>query len=145
MHEPPAHNPILAPLLSSQAEPEGDTSDTIPFLPPLVGRTLIAAWILLFSCRWLVVQGLIAAGFFGPDSPMNSERIDKLDRIDTAMGRCYLFLLSVTLVIGVLRIAGGRRQTPAGSARNLDVQAESDSARAATGKTASSDRGGKQA
>jgi hypothetical protein len=145
MHEPPAHNPILAPVLSPETDPEADTFDTVPFLPPLVSRTLIAAWILLFSSRWLVVQGLIAGGFFGPDSPLNSERMDKIDRIDPAMGRCYLFLLSVTLIIGVLRIAGGLRKAPAGTDGDVNVEASSVSAEEASGRARSSDRGGKQA
>lgn len=104
MPESPDHNPTFASVTAPGTAPEVEAEATVAPLPPLVSRILIACWILLFSVRWLVVQGMIAAGFFGPDLPTNLDRIDKLDRIDSSLGRCYLFLLSITLVVGGVRI-----------------------------------------
>lgn len=147
MPEPPAHNSISAdaPSLPPVLEEEG--GDTIAFLPPLVSRILIASWVLLFSARWLIIEALIAVGFFGPDDPRNTDRIQTLARIDTKMGQYYLFLWSITLVILVLRIARSLRpaEHPAGSKMDFKTQAGAVSDEEATGRAEMSDRGGKKA
>jgi len=142
------HNPALSPssdLPSALEQEEADT--TVSFLPPVVSRLFIGAWILLFATRWLLVQGLLAVGFFGPDIPENLDRIDKMDRIDTAMGRGYLVLLSVTLVTLVVRIVQGRKSQPEpiGSKMDFNAQEVSESAIEGAVGAETSDRGGKQA
>lgn len=139
MPDPPAHNPgfMLSPEPRSDSEDEADA--TVVFLPQLVSRALIVGWMLLFSGRWLVVQGLAAAGLLGP------EQVEQLD--DVVLGRCYLLLLSVTLVTLLLRMARGRysEQNPIGLHTDRNAQEGPGSAVAGGVEADSSDRGGKQA
>ena len=116
-----------------------ETSETVDFLPPLVSRILIAGWILLFSGRWLVVQGLEAAGLLGPD------QVQRLD--DSVLGRGYVLLLSITLVTLAMRIVRGRRAGPAplNPKTGFDAPADPDLTAVGTVEAEASARGGKQA
>lgn len=133
-----ANSPASDTLNETPAAVE-ETSETVAFLPPLVSRVLIAGWILLFSGRWLVVQGLAAAGLIGPD------QVERLD--DVVLGRCYLVLLSVTLVTLAVRIARGLRPgtEPLISQSGFDSPAEPDSTAVGTVEAEASAGGGKQA
>ena len=118
------HNHSLSPSSDLSSDPEREEAEaTVAFLPPVVSRIFMGAWILLFAARWLIVQGLITVGFFGPDLPQNLDRIDKMERIDTAMGRCYLLLLSVTLVTLVVRTVQGRKSQPELVGSKMDFNA----------------------
>jgi hypothetical protein len=139
MPDPPDLNRRFPLPFAPQNDPEDEASATVEFLPPLVSRALIAGWILLFAGRWLVVQGMAAAGLFG------QEQVDQLD--ENVLGRCYLLLLSVTLVTFIVRIVRGLSSerdpfgaNTAGNAREGAVSAVEGAVEAE-----SSDRGGKQA
>jgi len=130
------HNPALSPSSDLTSAPEQEEAHiTVSFLPPVVSRLFIGAWILLFAARWLIVQGLMAIGFVG------------MERVDAAMERCYLFLLSVTLVTLVVRIVQGRKSLHDPIASKMDFNAQEVSASAAEGAAGAdtSDTGGKQA
>ena len=129
-------NPALAPSSDLTTDPENEAADaTVSFLPPVVSRIFIGAWILLFAARWLIVQGLMTIGFVG------------MERVDAALERCYLFLLSVTLVTLVVRIVQGRKSQPEPIGSKMDFNAQEVSASAIEGAVGAdtSDRGGKQA
>ena len=139
MPDPPDPNRNFAPSFELRNDLEDEASATVEFLPPFVSRALIAGWILLFAGRWLVVQGLAAAGLFGQD------QVDRLD--ESVLGRCYLLLLSVTLVTFAVRIVRGLSSEkdlfgakPSGKAQEGAVSAVVGAVEAE-----SSDRGGKQA
>jgi hypothetical protein len=138
MPESPTQNHVLS-ATSETSEDSAEAGETVAFLPPLVSRILIAGWILLFAGRWLVVQGMTAAGLIAP------ELVDRLD--ENVLGRCYLLLLSVTLVTLIVRIVLGRnsRPYPAGSQTDYIAPGRPVSAVEGTVKAESSDRGGKQA
>ena len=142
------HNHALSPSSDLSSDPGMEEANaTVTFLPPVVSRIFMGAWILLFAVRWLIVQGLITVGFFGSDLPQNLDRIDKMERIDTAMGRCYLLLLSVTLVTLVVRTVQGRKSQPELIGPKMDFNAQEVSAPAMEDavEADTSDRGGKQA
>jgi hypothetical protein len=142
MPETPEPDHTISPLPDTQHGPmtEGEeTGETVDFLPPLVSRILITGWILLFSGRWLVVQGLAAAGLLGP------EQVERLD--DVVLGRCYLVLLSVTLVTLALRIVRGLppEKAPLDSETGFSAPAKPDPTAVGTVEAEASARGGKQA
>ncbi len=141
MPESPVDNPVI--LLPSRPRNESDAeeefAETVAFLPPLVSRMLILGWILLFAGRWLIVQGMVAAGLLAP------ELVEKLDTL--VLGRCYLALLSVTLVTLVVRIVRDRTSRPHSPAAKADLNPRGGPTSAVdeTVEAESSDRGGKQA
>ncbi len=139
MPEPPAHNRVISPAsdFPRKAGADEEAGETVAFLPPLVSRIFIAGWLLLFSGRWLVVQGMAAAGLLG------SDQVERLDH--GLLGICYFLLLSVTLVTLIVRIARGlnSRQDPLDS--KTDFNAHVVSAIEGTAEAESTDRGGKQA
>ena len=142
MPETPEPDHTISPLPDTQDGPitEGEeTGETVDFLPPFVSRILITGWILLFSGRWLVVQGLVAAGLLGP------EQVERLD--DVVLGRCYLVLLGVTLVTLALRIVRGLppKKAPLGSEAGFSATAKPDPTAVGTVEAEASARGGKQA
>lgn len=138
MPDSPVPDRMFAPSPETRKVRE-EAGATVEFLPPFVSRALIVGWILLFSGRWLVVQGLAAAGLVGP------EQVEKLD--DAALGRCYLLLLSVTLVTLLARLVRGLHSERDPGDPNMDrsVQERSVSAVEGAVEAESSDRGGKQA
>ena len=120
----PAQNHVLSQdstrLDSREAEDEAE--GVITFLPPLVSRILIAGWIVLFAGRWLVLQGMVAAGLLAP------ELVEKIDEL--ALGRCYFLLVSVTLVTLIVRIVRSRdaQQDPLHSKTDLNAHVGSGAA-----------------
>lgn len=131
MPDSPAYNHVVSPI--SAPPYDSEVEETVAFLPPLVSRILIAGWMLLFAGRWLIVQGMTAAGLLGPD---------QVDSLDNALGRCYLLLLSVTLVTLVVRIVQGlnSRQDPPGSKSDFSAQVEPAAAVEAMAEAGSCDR-----
>lgn len=141
MPESPADDPMNSPALAFEADREVEAAEsdaTVAFLPPLVARALIAGWILLFSGRWIVVQGMSAAGLLDPD------RVARLD--DTVLGPCYLLLLSITLMTFALRIVRRARfgRGPLGTNTGFETPRRPVSAVEGTDKAEMSDQGGNQ-
>lgn len=140
MPDSPAHNLVVSPLTDLPSDDEKAEADsTVTFLPPMVSRILMVGWLLLFAGRWLIVQGMSAAGLIAP------ELVETID--EKVLGRLYLLLLSVTLVTLVVRIVRGRssQSEPLGSKMDFNAQEESVSAIEGAGEAETSDRGGKQA
>jgi len=122
MPETPAQNLVVSPSSESPDDrAEEDAGGIVTFLPPIVSRILIAGWVLLFAGRWLVVQSMDAAGLLAPGL---------VESIDNGLGRCYLLLLSVTLVTLVVRIVRGRSSQPDPVNSKLDFNAQEGSASA---------------
>ena len=138
MPDPPVPDRMFAPSAETRNDRE-EAGATVEFLPPFVSRALIAGWILLFSGRWLVVQGLVAAGLFGPDQ---AERLD-----DALLGRCYNLLLSLTLVTLLVRLVRGLHFKRDSGDPNTDRGVPERPVSAVEGavEAESSHRGGKQA
>jgi hypothetical protein len=65
-------------------------------VPPALNQLLGAAWIALFSGRWIVIPLLVAARFASPSL------VADLD--DTVLFRFYLMLVAVTILVVVLRL-----------------------------------------
>lgn len=151
MPETSAQDPAIAlPAALQNGDATEEDSGTVAFLPPLVSRILIVGWILLFAGRWIVVQGLDAAGLLLPQRmtatglllPSQAERLD-----DAVLGPCYLLLLSITLVTFVLRMVRGLHSEKdlIGSKTGFKAQAGPEPIAEGTVEVDSSDRGGKQA
>lgn len=151
MPEISAQDPAISlstAIRNDAATEEG--SETVTFLPPLVSRILIVGWILLFAGRWIVVQGMDAAGLLLPQRiaatgvllPSQAESLD-----DAVLGPCYLLLLSITLVTFALRMVRGlhSEKDPGGSKTGFKAQAGPEPVAEGTVEVESSDRGGKQA
>ncbi len=111
-------------------------SETIDFLPKKVSIAFIVAWIVLFSGRWLIVQGLLAAGLLG------QEQTDLLD--EKVLTPCYVLLLSATIVVFVVRIVRGLRPG-ADEAMRERAEAETEFARENARQFDASAERGKQA
>ncbi len=93
--------------MESGGEDERDAVvETVAFLPKWFSLTMIVGWITLFSGRWLIIQGMEAAGLLAP------EQVEHLDA--SLLTPCYVLLLSITLVVLVLRFVP-RPKVPAAS------------------------------
>ena len=84
--------------------PRSGEDKTPDVLPPAGNALMALLWILLFGGRWIGVPLLQAAGL------VNAEQIALLDEL--VLGRVYLLLLAVTLIVLALRAV--RRASPGG-------------------------------
>jgi ABC-type transport system involved in cytochrome bd biosynthesis fused ATPase/permease subunit len=80
-------------MTDGAVEPTGDV------LPPLVSDILALSWLLLFTIRWVVVQLLLLGGV------ISAQAVYDLDRL--VLVRCYLVLLTITIVVCALRVTRG--------------------------------------
>jgi hypothetical protein len=135
----PSNNHLPTPV--DRQEAGDDSAATVSFLPSLVSRALVAGWILLFAVRWIVIQGMDAAGL------LNSQTVTAADLDAKFLRPVYLVLLSVSLIVLLLRIARSRSSSedPSGSKRDVDPQSGPALAAADAVEVAATDRGGKQA